>query len=152
MTTINHNEPILIVEDNADDADLLRIALQKNKVTNPIHIVENGLEAIKYLRAEAPYSERGDFPFPTIIYTDLKMPFKDGFEVLQWIKDHPQCCVIPVIIMTSSSQDSDVRKAYTLGANSYIVKPGSLNELTEVIGLAIKYWAACLKSLVHGKC
>jgi CheY-like chemotaxis protein len=151
-TSAIDNEPILIVEDNPDDAFLLKRALQKNQVRNPIQVVENGLQAIQYLCAEPPFDDRKVYPFPTVIYTDLKMPLKDGFEVLEWLKKHPRCAVIPVIVLTASNQDADIKRAYELGANSYMVKPGSFDDLTELIALALAYWKACLKPSIPPKC
>src|SRR4051812_34493295 len=145
-------EPILIVEDNDNDALLLKKALQRNQVTNPIHVVPDGVEALKYLGGEPPYQDRQAYPFPSVIYTDLKMPRMDGFEVLEHLKNHPDCAVIPVIVMTASDQDEDIKKAYGLGANSYIVKPHTLDELTEIVGLCINYWKACSKPQVPVKC
>jgi CheY-like chemotaxis protein len=145
-------EPILIAEDNPDDAFLLRMALERNETPHPIHIVENGLEVIKYLCGEPPYQDRTAHPFPSVVYTDLKMPLKDGFEVLDWVKKHPECYIIPVIILTSSDEDRDVRRAYQLGANSYIVKPGTLTQLTEIIGVSLRYWKFCTKPLHLQKC
>jgi CheY-like chemotaxis protein len=152
MTDSRATEPILIAEDNSDDAMLLKIALQKSGSNPPIHIVENGLKAIEYLCGDAPYNDRLTYPFPSVVYTDLKMPLKDGFEVLQWIKAHPECSIIPVVIMTSSEQDRDIRRAYELGANSYIVKPSSLDQLTKIVKTALEYWTYCAKPAHLAKC
>ncbi|MDB6111078.1 MAG: CheY-like response regulator receiver domain protein [Pedosphaera sp.] len=146
------SEPILIVEDNDNDALLLKKALQRNQVTNPIHIAPDGVEALKYLCGEPPYEDRQAYPFPSVIYSDLKMPRMDGFEVLNYLKSHPDCAIIPVIVMTASDQDQDIKKAYELGANSYIVKPDTLDELTEIVGLCIDYWKVCSKPQVPAKC
>jgi CheY-like chemotaxis protein len=146
------SEPILIVEDNENDALLLKRALQRNRVTNPIHVAPDGVEALKYLRGEPPYEDRQAYPFPSVIYTDLKMPRMDGFEVLNYLKNHPDCAVIPVIVMTASNQDRDIKQAYELGANSYIVKPNTLEELIEIVRLCIGYWKICSKPQVPTKC
>lgn len=81
-------QPILIIEDDENDAMILKVALRRNKVTDPIAIVSNGFDALKYLRGEPPYQDRVVHPFPQVIYTDLKMPGVDGFGILAWLQGH----------------------------------------------------------------
>lgn len=145
-------EPILIIEDNEDDALFVKIAFRRNDIHGPISIVKDGVEALKYLQGAPPYEDRNRFPFPSVIYTDLKMPRMDGFGVLAWLKAHPDCSVIPTVVMTSSAEDKDVRQAYILGANSYIVKPNNLDELTRILKVSIEYWDFCLKPHITSKC
>src|SRR5436309_14383558 len=118
--------PILIAEDSENDAELVRAALKRARVTNPTQIVPDGECVIAYLKGEAPYGDRTKHPFPRLLILDIKMPRLNGFEVLSWIRDHPECAVIPVVIMSSSRDDRDVTKAYQLGANSYMTKPRRL--------------------------
>lgn len=138
-------ESILIAEDNPQEVLLLKLALRRNDIEGPITIVSDGEEVLKYLRGSSPYDDRGKYPFPTLIFLDLKMPRRDGFAVLQWLKEHRECSVIPTIVMTSSSETADIRKAYELGANAYMVKPTSIEEFSRLIRLTIDYWEACHK-------
>lgn len=116
---------ILLVEDQENDATLLKMAFTKNKILNPVQWVRDGLEAIAYLNGEGIYADRTLYPFPEVLLLDLKMPRMTGLELLAWIRDHPDFRVIPTIIMTSSRQDIDIEKAYNLGANTYMLKPSS---------------------------
>ena len=145
MSAARHLEPILIVEDSEVEAMLLERALQRNQVVGPIIRLANGLEAIKYLSAAPPYNDRKTHPLPRLIITDLEMPYMDGFEVVSAVRIHVQCCVVPVIVLSSSSRQSDIYKAYQLGANSYIVKPHNLEEMTRIIGVSMQYWNMCAK-------
>ena len=106
----------------------------------PVILVPNGLEAVKYLKGEPPYSDRTKYPVPDIVLLDLKMPFMSGFEVLHWIRQRPGLKRLPVIILTSSVQDSDARAAYEAGANSYLVKPTDFNELVDSIKNLGDFW------------
>jgi CheY-like chemotaxis protein len=139
------NYTILLVEDEENDATLVRMAFQKNKILNPVQWVGDGLEAIAYLNGEGIYADRGLYPFPEVLILDLKMPRMGGLELLTWIRENPEYRVIPTIIMTSSRQDRDVEKAYELGANTYMVKPASFEELAKIVKLAHEYWASSVK-------
>ncbi|EEF62778.1 response regulator [Pedosphaera parvula] len=145
-------EPILIAEDNPQEVVLLKMALRKNGIEGPIHIVPNGEEVIKYLRADSPYNDRKTYPFPATIFLDLKMPLRDGFGVLEWLKKHPDCAVIPTIVMTCSSEPDDIKRAYRLGANAYMVKPTAIEEFTGMMRLTIDYWRICAKPEILENC
>ena len=136
---------ILIVEDEENDAKLLKMAFKRNNIINPLHWVKDGLEAIAYLNGEGVYANHDLYPFPEVLIVDLKMPRMSGLELLQWIRDHSNYKVIPTIIMSSSRQDSDIEKAYELGANTYMIKPSSFDELARTVKLAHEYWAASVK-------
>jgi CheY-like chemotaxis protein len=136
---------ILLVEDEENDAMLLKMAFKENNILNPLHWVKDGLEAIAYLNGEGVYANHALYPFPEVLIVDLKMPRMSGLELLQWIRDHPYYKVIPTIIMSSSRQDSDIEKAYELGANTYMIKPSALDELAKMVKLAHEYWAASVK-------
>jgi CheY-like chemotaxis protein len=142
---------ILLVEDEENDAMLLKMALKKNNIINPLHWVKDGLEAIAYLNGEGVYANHALYPFPEVLIVDLKMPRMSGLELLQWIRDHSNYKVIPTIIMSSSRQDSDIEKAYDLGANTYIIKPSSFDELARVVKLTHEYWAASVKPAQYSK-
>lgn len=118
-----HNIEILFVEDSMDDAKLTIRALTKSGLTNKIHHVKDGAEALDYIFCKGVYQARNFNQHPKMILLDLKMPKVSGIEVLEKIKSDKNTQSIPVIILTSSKEDPDIKKCYALGANSYIVKP-----------------------------
>ncbi len=129
--------PILLVEDRPVDIDLTRRALERRKLINPIEVARNGEEAIAYFdRWEA-----GE-PLPICILLDLRMPKMNGLEVLRRLKSHPKFSSIPVVILTTSSEDSDIEEAYKLGCNSYIVKPVEFDKFVDVAARIELYWCA----------
>jgi CheY-like chemotaxis protein len=141
---MNSELRILIGEDNDDEAFLLQRALLKAGVSNPTHICRHGQEVIDYLRALPPYSDRAIFPFPRMLILDLKMPGLSGLDVLRWIRRHPECTVIPTLILTSSAEESDVVEAYRIGANAYLTKPGGFDDFVETLTDLGKFWNRCL--------
>ena len=131
---------ILVAEDGEEDTMLLRRALLKANFLNPLHIVPNGEEAIAYLQGEGKYAARDEYPLPSLLLLDLKMPRKDGFEVLEWIREQPGLSSLRVVVLTASDEIRDVNRAYQLGANSFLVKPVDFPSFVEVT-LALKgYW------------
>jgi CheY-like chemotaxis protein len=129
--------PILLVEDRAIDIDLTKRAFSKRKLLNPIEVARDGEEALAYLdRWEA-----GE-PLPICILLDLKMPKVSGLEVLRRLKGHPRFSTIPVIVLTTSTEDEDVNEAYRLGCNSYIVKPVEFENFMNVASNIEIYWCA----------
>jgi CheY-like chemotaxis protein len=134
---------ILIAEDDDQDVELLRLALAKEGVTNPIRVVNNGREAIDYLRATGKYEDRQVYPFPGVLFLDLNLPLVPGFEVLQWIKDNEECRIIPVMVLTSSALERDITRAYQLGASCFMTKPGSFDELRKMVSLSFRFWSMC---------
>lgn len=128
--------PILLVEDNPMDIDLTRRAFQRRKLANPLQVAQDGEEA---LQAVARW-ESGEQPAPALILLDLKLPKVDGLDVLAHLKTHPVYKVIPVVVLTTSAEDSDVQRAYQLGANSYIVKPVSFEKFLDVVTQIEIYW------------
>ena len=141
----NFNYTILLVEDEENDATLVKMAFNRNNLQNPVQWVQDGLEAIAYLNGEGVYADRAKYPFPEVLILDLKMPRMSGLELLSWIREHPEYRVIPTIIMTSSRMERDIDNAYTLGANTYMVKPSSFEELAKMVKLAHEYWAVSSK-------
>jgi hypothetical protein len=134
------DRPILLVEDNPMDVDLTRRAFAKRKLVNPIEVARDGEEALAYLaRWEA------GAPLPVVILLDLKLPKVDGLEVLRQIKDHARIRSVPVVVLTSSSEDQDVEAAYTLGANSYIIKPVNFEKFLQVAQQIEIYWTVLNK-------
>jgi CheY-like chemotaxis protein len=131
---------ILLAEDDPNDALLVRMAFQRTRSGVPLMVVPNGLEAVNYLKGEGVYADRTRYPMPDIILLDLKMPLMSGFEVLGWLKGQPLLKRLPVIVLTSSVQDEDARRAYEAGANSYLVKPTDFNELVETMQHLGDFW------------
>jgi CheY-like chemotaxis protein len=141
---------VLLVEDNDDDALMMQRAIDCEEIAVPIHHCHNGVEAMAYLAGEGEFGDRERYPFPSMIISDLKMPGKSGFEVLEWLRDNPSLMVIPVIIWSSSSDDADVKHAYCLGANGYLCKPYTFNELKVVVRDMFRYWDHCLIPKLEG--
>lgn len=127
--------PILLVEDNPLDIDLTLRAFARRKLANPIHVARDGEEAMRLIDSW----EQGEDP-PVLILLDLKLPRVDGLEVLARLKQHPELCVIPVVMLTTSAETRDVETAYKLGVNSYIVKPVSFEKFMEVAEKIEVYW------------
>jgi len=136
---------ILLVEDDDNDATLVQMAFKKNAILNPVQWAKDGLEAVAYLNGDGAFANRQLYPFPEVLILDLKMPRMGGLELLAWIRDHPEYRVIPTIIMTSSRMDADIEKAYNLGANTYMVKPASFDELARMVKSAHEYWSLSVK-------
>ena len=136
----NSEGPILLVEDNEDDVFFMRRAFHAADVANPLHVVTDGNQAIHYLLGVGKYANRHMYPWPLLIVLDLKMPIRDGHELLLWMRLRKQFRRLVVIVLTSSSEQRDVLRAYRLGANSYLVKPSSPPELTEQIRALKRYW------------
>ena len=132
-----------MVDDADEDIFFVKRAFEKSGVAQFFHSVNDGNQAIAYLQAEGEFSDRSKFPFPNLLMTDLKMPGMNGYELLEWIQKHPNCKVIPTIVFSSSSLESDIHRAYVLGANTYIVKPSDFIELVETIRLLYEFWSRC---------
>jgi CheY-like chemotaxis protein len=131
---------ILLVEDDPNDVLLIQRAFQKAGLQNSLKVVRNGDEAIEYLSGEEDYSDRDRFPLPFLILLDLKMPGTDGFEVLGWARNVPNLKRLLIVVLTSSNLQSDVDKAYELGANSYLVKPVEFDDMVNLIKRFEAYW------------
>lgn len=131
---------LLLVEDDPYDAQLIVRAIKKARILNPVQTVGNGEEAIAYLKGESPYADRENYPLPALVLLDLKMPRMDGFEVLGWLRSHPKLKRLPVVVLTSSSETTDVDRAYDLGANSYLVKPVDSDALVDMLKKVELYW------------
>lgn len=121
--------PILAVEDNPDDLFLLESAIEKTELKGQVQIVRDGIEAIEYLEGLGRYADRNRFPVPSLVLLDLKLPRRSGMDVLEWMRGRPETERIPVIVLSASSSETDIRSAYDLGAMSYHVKSISVEEL-----------------------
>jgi len=138
-----YHSTLLIVDDDANDLALIEAAFRAIGVKDPIHTVNGGREAIAYMMGEGKYSDRNKYAYPTFITTDLKMPGADGFAVLEHLKNNPESAVIPTVVLTSSSDLDDIKKAYMLGASSYHVKPNLPDDLNRLLRVLHDYWVTC---------
>ena len=134
---------ILLAEDDPNDATLMEMAFRKNGLRLPVHVCTNGEDAMNYLKGVGRYSDRSQYPFPRVLITDLKMPRVSGFDLLKWLREHPECNLIPKIVFSSSRQEQDVTLAYQLGANCYFTKPRTFDELRNMVRLALEFWQIC---------
>jgi CheY-like chemotaxis protein len=139
MTTTNEVE-ILLVEDNPNDVELTLRALKKNNLTNKVHVVKDGAEALEYIFANGAYAQRKIEDHPRVILLDLKLPKIDGLEVLRRIKSDDRTKVIPVVVLTSSKEERDLVESYRLGANSYITKPVDFESFVKAVSELGLYW------------
>ena len=131
---------ILIVEDSSDDFFFLQRSFNLADVINELRLVSDGQQAVDYLQGNAPFHDRAAYPLPSLILLDLKLPLMDGFEVLSWIRQQPLLKNIIVIVLTSSSEEKDVARAYELGANAFLVKPTSIDKLTDIVRSLELFW------------
>jgi CheY-like chemotaxis protein len=133
-------DPILYVEDREEDVFLLQYAFQEAGITNPLRIVSNGEEAIEYLSGQGKFADRKAFPLPSLMLLDLQLPLKMGLEVLDWIRQQPSFKSLIVIILSSSIHESDIRRAYELGANAFLVKPSDSKQLADMCQALNHFW------------
>jgi CheY-like chemotaxis protein len=120
---------ILLVEDNEDDLFLMKRALRSARIVNPVIVVETGQEAMDYLGGAGKFADRYSYPIPAAVFIDLKLPFVFGHEVLAWIRRRKEFESLVLIVLTSSNEASDLNRCYSLGANSYLVKPPTAEQL-----------------------
>jgi two-component system, response regulator len=139
---MNEHTPveILLVEDNPEDLELAQRALRKANFTSRIHVARDGAEALEFIFCEGAHAARKIENMPKVILLDLKLPKVDGLEVLKRLKTDPRTRTIPVVVLTSSKEQSDVVKSYHLGVNSYIVKPVNFEGFAAVVGQLGMYW------------
>ena len=131
---------LLLVEDNADDVFFMKRAMATAGITHPLETAADGQAAIDYLAGKGEFVDRQRFPLPFLMFLDLKLPHRSGLEVLEWVRSQPQLRTLIVLVLTSSREESDVTKAYTLGSNSFLVKPPSGLQLNELVKLIRTYW------------
>ncbi|MFA0745554.1 MAG: hypothetical protein LASZOEIN_002365, partial [Candidatus Fervidibacter sp.] len=124
---------VLLVEDSDDDAVLLHRQLQKVGVDVQLQVVSDGEEAIRYLAGEGEYADRDKFPLPSLVFLDLNLPRKSGLDVLAWVKEQPSLHRLPVVVLTATEDEGAIREALALGANHYIAKPPSAEDLRAII-------------------
>jgi len=132
---------ILLIEDNAAHATLIRHAVQQVGPNVRLFHLQDGAEATKYIQSEAPYDDVNKYPRPDVVFLDLNLPGSSGFMILREIRAEGEFRYTPVVILTSSESREDIRNAYKEGANAYLVKPIGFLAFKEVLGTAITFWA-----------
>ena len=132
--------PVLLIEDSGKDADLIRRAFADASIADPLVVVHTAEEALRYLTGEGRFGDRGRFPLPRIILLDLKLPGRDGFWFLEWIRTKPSLQSVRVIVLAGSESVFDLHHAYQLGAASYVLKPVNFAGLVEVMNALKAYW------------
>ena len=130
----------MIAEDSEDDVVLLKRAFKHLGIVNPVYTVHDGDETIAYLKGEGQFADRENFPFPQILFVDLKMPRRNGFEVLAWLKGQQQFNEMLTIVLTVRTEMQDVTRAYALGADSFLVKPCLPDEIENLASYYRDYW------------
>jgi len=138
-----YHATLLIVDDDPDDRYLIERSFRAIGVTDPIRSVAGGAEAMAYMLGEGIYADRDTYAYPTFITIDLKMPEVNGFHVLEHLKRNPEWAIIPTVILSSSRDSDDIRRAYRMGASSYHVKPSGLSELRQQLKVLHDYWLTC---------
>lgn len=137
MTT---HRPILYAEDDENDVFFMQRAFKRADIPNPLCVVNDGREAVEYLAGEGGFADRDQHPMPCLVLLDLSMPRLTGHDVLKWIRAQPMTLALPVIVLTSSNQDSDIDRAYAEGANGFLIKPGRPEELVSMVRGIRSYW------------
>ena len=133
MTEASSRPVILLVDDNPHDVVLIRLAFRKVGIIDAIHLVKDGTEAMRYIQGEGVYSDRHQYPRPTLVLLDLKMPQTSGFDVLRWIREKAELANLTVVVMSGSKNDADIERAYALGANAYLIKPTKFEDLVKMM-------------------
>lgn len=136
----SQGKTILLVEDDQNDVFFIQYAFEMAGIDNPLQVVGDGQEAINYLSGGGQYADRRRFPLPCLILLDLKLPVKTGNDMLRWLRKQPHLSHLLVVVLTSSSDASDVDRAYESGAQSYLVKPLSLEKRLEMAQAIKSYW------------
>jgi CheY-like chemotaxis protein len=133
-------KPVLYVEDEEDDAFLMKLALERNRITLPLKVVTDGRQAIDYVAGNGRFADREENPLPCLMLLDLNLPVVSGLEVLKWVREESNCNELPIIIFSSSSHPDDMRRARDLGADDYLVKPVDLGRMDEMLRDLYERW------------
>jgi CheY-like chemotaxis protein len=137
---MNTDEAILLVEDNEDDMFFMQRAMKAAALSNPVFVVQDGEEAIEYLSGSGRFSNRKQYPIPALVFLDLKLPVRNGLEVLEWARSQDELRRVVFVVLTSSQEPTDLRRAYAIGANSYLVKPSQSQQLEALMRAVKHYW------------
>lgn len=140
MNSVNNQPVVLVAEDRDDDLFMLRRSFQQLGFETPVQYVRDGSEAIAYLAGEGKFANRREYPLPALLLLDLKMPRKNGFEVLEWIQQQPNLTKLRTIVLTTSEDIYEVNRAYKLGAASFLTKPLNFTEFKDTIQMVHNYW------------
>jgi CheY-like chemotaxis protein len=146
MNRMSEPGHILVAEDDPTDAYFFERAFRRADIPVALHFVRDGQEVLDYLQGAGQYADRTRYPLPHLLLLDLKMPRLDGFNVLEWVRKRPALNNMLIVIFSSSDEPRDINRAYGLGANSYLVKPHSMAELTALVGRFKKYWLETSKA------
>lgn len=131
---------ILHVDDDVNDLIIIQAACRQAGLSVNTEAIDDGAKAISYLGGSGLHGDRERFPIPVVMLLDLKMPIRSGFEVLEWVRRQPEFKYLPIIIFTASNQEWDVKRAYDLGANAYVVKPNNLTGIVEAMKAIKVFW------------
>ena len=131
---------VLLVEDNPDDEMLTLLAFEESRLANPIEVVRDGVEAIEFLEGTGQYAGRDANRLPQVVLLDLNLPRKSGLQVLEWMRGREETRLVPVVMLTTSTQERDLLESYRLGVNSYVRKPVDFQQFQEAIGQLGMYW------------
>jgi len=137
---MNESGHILAAEDDPTDAYFFQRAFRRAGIPVTLHFVRDGQEVIDYLQGQGQFADRIAHPLPQLLLLDLRMPRLDGFDVLEWVRRQPGFSALQMVIFSSSDEPKDISRAYGLGANWYLVKPHSMEELTALVGRFKKFW------------
>lgn len=132
--------PLIVVEDEESDALLLQLALEEAQVPNRLIVLQDGQELISYLAGEGHYCDRAQFPLPSLLLLDLKMPRIDGFTVLSWLANRSDLRHIPAVVFSASTSEADMKKALALGATDYLTKPSQFKVLVQIVRTMQERW------------
>ncbi len=137
---VDAQKPVIVADDNPDDIRLLQFAWQNASMSAPLVPLSDGDETLAYLDGVGQFADRLRFPFPRLLLLDLKMPRRNGFEVLQAIRSSPKIGCLPVVVLTASVHKADLVRAYELGANAFLVKPVEIRTLVDMVKAIGLFW------------
>jgi DNA-binding response OmpR family regulator len=138
---------LLVVEDDENDFHFINSALRKSPVRVRVHWARDGAEARDYLAGEGEFTDRRFFPLPDIVVLDLKMPRFNGFDLIRWVRQHPEHAMLPLLVLSSSDYGPDIENAYALGATTYFVKPMDLDQFVALFRSIAEYWSRGLSAV-----
>lgn len=141
---MNSAIPIVYVEDSVDDAFFMQMAFERASVPHPLVVLNDGQRGIDYLAGDGEFGDRSKHPVPCLILLDLNLPVKSGFEVLEWIRSHPELKATKVVVVSASGQHSDMVRAKGLGVTDYVVKPSAVSRLIQLVNERVGSWLACV--------
>ena len=131
---------VLLVEDSEDDALIMRMACQRTGIPHTFRLVTDGEAAMAYLSAKGVYADRTAYPMPDLIFLDIRLPKRTGHEVLEWVRSQPEVRNLPVVVLTTSKESTDISRAYSLGVTSYLRKIPEVAEFGQAVRVILKYW------------